>query len=44
MWKDGMKIEIKHVKKKQLDQYVPKALLDRGKLAKEKRKSVCILL
>lgn len=39
MLKDGMKIEIKHVKRKVLVQYVSESVIQRGKQAKEKRKS-----
>lgn len=38
MWKEGMKIDIKHVKRKQLEQYVPKQVLDESREVKEKLK------
>ncbi|XP_064623945.1 poly(A) polymerase type 3-like [Lineus longissimus] len=43
MWKEGMKIEIKHVKRKQLDQYLPQSVINQGKPREKKddrRKSV----
>lgn len=43
LYKEGMKVEIKHVKRKQLDQYLPKEVLNRGKLNKERRKTTSSL-
>lgn len=37
--KEDMKVDIKHVKRKQLDMYVPQAILQRGKGSEVKRKS-----
>ncbi|KAL3874951.1 hypothetical protein ACJMK2_037899 [Sinanodonta woodiana] len=37
LYKEDMKVEIKHVKRKQLDNYVPQAVLNRGKVKDRKR-------
>ena len=42
MWKEGMKIDIKHVKRKQLEQYVPKQVLDESREVKEKLKQKAV--
>ncbi|GAB1603652.1 poly(A) polymerase beta-like isoform X1 [Argonauta hians] len=39
LYKEDMTIDIKHVKRKQLDQYLPKDVLNRGKLNKDRRKT-----
>ena len=41
--KEGMHIEMKHVRRKSLVQYLPTAILQKGKTNKEKRKSVSCL-
>ncbi len=41
MWRDGMKIEVKHVKRKQLVSYIPLTVINQGKSVNaDKRKSV----
>lgn len=42
MWKDGMKIDIKHVRRKQLEQYVPKHVLDEAREVREKLKQKAV--
>ncbi|KAL5009418.1 hypothetical protein ScPMuIL_014999 [Solemya velum] len=37
LFQDGMKVEIKHVKRKQLDQYVPQDVLQRGRTRERKK-------